>query len=146
MSAPGRVLGLDVGNVRIGVALSDPLGIIASPHSVVQSSSPKKDAEAIAQLVEKTEAKQVVVGLPLDMEGKVGPQANKVLEFIAFLKEATPVEIFTQDERYSTAAAQRMLIEADVSRKGRKQVIDKVAAQFILQTYLDRSSRAKQEK
>ena len=134
----GRILGLDVGDVRIGVAVSDPLGIIAQPHSVVKCSGLNNDIAAVAGLVMETEAVRVVVGLPLNQEGKTGPQAEKVLTFIEQLRAAVNVEIVTQDERFSTAAAQRMLIQANVSRKGRKQVIDKIAAHHILQTYLDR--------
>lgn len=134
----GRVVGLDVGDVRIGVAVSDPLGIIAQPHSVIKCSGLKNDIAAIAKLVAETEAIRVVVGLPLNQEGKIGPQAEKVLAFIEELRTALIVEIVTQDERFSTAAAQRMLIQANVSRKGRKQVIDKIAAHHILQTHLDR--------
>lgn len=138
MTMAGRILGLDIGDVRIGVAVSDPLGIIAQPHSVVKCSGLKNDIAAIAKLAAETEAVLIVAGLPLNQEGKPGPQAEKVLGFIGQLRNAVNVEIVTQDERFSTAAAQRMLIEANVSRKGRKQVIDKIAAHHILQTYLDR--------
>ncbi|MBI5094736.1 MAG: Holliday junction resolvase RuvX [Candidatus Hydrogenedentes bacterium] len=138
---PGRSLGLDIGDVRIGVALSDPLGIIASPHDVIRCTSPQKDAAAIAKLVEEKEVVRVVAGLPLDQRGECGPQARKVLAFLDELRPLIKAEIVTQDERFTTAAAERMLIDADVSRKGRKKVIDKVAAQYILQTYLDRQAR-----
>lgn len=141
MAAMGRIVGLDVGDVRIGVAVSDPLGIIASPHSVITRTELQKDLEAIAAVVKESEAIAVVAGMPLDREGKPGPQAQKVQEFIEQLRGVISVEIATQDERFSTAAAQRMLIEANVSRKGRKKVIDKVAAHHILQTYLDRRKR-----
>jgi putative Holliday junction resolvase len=138
----GRILGLDVGDVRIGVAVSDPLGIIAQPHSVIRCISPRQDVEAIRTVVGETEAVRVVVGVPLNREGKPGPQAEKVLQLVAGLREALDVEVVTQDERYSTAAAERMLIAADVRRKGRKKVVDKVAAHLILQTYLDRLRNA----
>ena len=138
MADPGRIVGLDVGDVRIGVAVSDPLRIIASPSTVIQASSPQRDAAAVQAIVVEQDAKCVVVGLPLNREGKPGPQAQKVLAFVEALRDTLDVEVVTQDERYSTAAAQRMLIDANVSRKGRKKVIDKVAAHHILQTYLDR--------
>lgn len=138
MADPGRTVGLDVGDVRIGVAVSDPLGIIASPHSVIQASSPQRDVAAVQAIVAEQDAKRIVVGLPLNREGKPGPQAEKVLAFVELLRDAVDVEVVTQDERYSTAAAQRMLIEVNVSRKKRKKVVDKVAAHHILQTYLDR--------
>ena len=140
MAETGRIIGLDVGDVRIGVAISDPLRIIAQPHSVITRTSLEQDLNAIQRVVAEQEAIRVVVGLPLNREGKPGPQAGKVLEFIDRLREVVTVEIVTQDERYSTAAAQRMLIDANVSRKNRKKVIDKVAAHHILQVHLDRAS------
>jgi len=143
----GRVLGLDLGEVRIGVAVSDPLRIIAQPHQVIQSRGPDRDVAAVRAVVEETAAIRIVVGLPLNQDGQVGPQAEKVLAFVERLRAALDVDIVTQDERYSTAAAERMLIEARVRRKARKKVVDKVAAQHILQTYLDReaSRRARDE-
>ena len=141
MGSMGRVVGLDVGDVRIGVAVSDPLGIIASPHSVITRTALQADLAAVAAVVNEREAVRLVVGLPLNREGQPGPQAQKVLEFIEQLREHVTVEIVTQDERFSTAAANRMLIEANVSRKGRKKVVDKVAAHHILQTHLDRQKR-----
>jgi putative holliday junction resolvase len=137
----GRIVALDVGDVRIGVATSDPLGIIASPFTVIKCETPEKDLEAIKAVVLEREAVRVVVGLPLNQEGKPGPQAEKVLAFCEQLRAVLTVEVVTQDERFSTAAAQRMLIEANVSRKGRKQVVDKIAAQHVLQVYLDRQKR-----
>jgi len=135
-------MALDVGEARIGVAVSDPLGIIAQPHSVLSCSSRERDVAAVRSLLEQTEAVRVVVGVPLNREGKPGPQAEKVLRFVEQLRGALNVEVVTQDERFTTAAAERMLIAANVRRKGRKRVIDKVAAQHILQTYLDRARRA----
>jgi putative Holliday junction resolvase len=133
-------MGLDLGEVRIGVALSDPLGIISQPHTVLKAASPRRDAEAIRGLVEQTGTQCIVVGMPLNREGKPGPQAEKVLAFIELLRQVVPVEIVTQDERFTTAAMQRVLIDAGVRRDRRKQVIDKLAAQQILQTYLDRQA------
>ncbi len=141
MALAGRVIGLDVGDVRIGVAVSDPLGIIAQPHTVIQRTELAKDLEAIRAVVVDREATRIVAGLPLNREGKPGPQAEKVLEFIEALRPVAGVDIETQDERFSTAAAERMLIDANVSRKGRKKVIDKIAAHHILQTWLDRHGR-----
>ena len=138
----GRIVGLDVGSVRIGVAVSDPLGIMALPHSVITRTSIDQDLIAVRDLVTSLEAVRIVAGLPLNQEGKPGPQAEKVIEFLDRLREVVNVEIVTQDERFSTAEAQRMLIGANVSRKGRKKVVDKVAAHYILQTYLDRLKRS----
>ena len=141
MTPLGRVIGLDVGNVRIGVAVSDPLRIIAQPHSVITRSDPEKDVAAVRAVIEQAEAVRVVVGLPLNREGKPGPQAEKVLEFIRQLRAAVATEIVTQDERFTTVAAERMLIAADVSRRKRKGIVDKIAAHHILQTHLDRIKR-----
>ena len=137
----GRVMALDVGDVRIGVAMSDPLGIIASPHSVIQCQSPDADMAAIKKLVEEMGVVEVVAGMPLNQHGERGPQAEKVAAFLERLAGVVGVPIATQDERFSTAAAQRMLIDANVSRKGRKQVVDKIAAQHILHVYLERRSK-----
>jgi len=137
----GRMIGLDVGEVRIGVASSDPLGIIVSPFTVVKRTNLEADLKALVDIIKEREAVRIVVGIPLDREGKPGPQAEKTQAFIEQLRGVTDVEIVTQDERFSTAAATRMLIDANVSRKGRKEVVDKVAAHHILQTYLDRLKR-----
>ncbi len=142
MDATGRILGLDIGDVRIGVAVSDPLGIIAHPREVIERSWPEQDIEAIRRIAEESDAVRIVAGIPLDLEGKPGPQAKKVLAFLDVLRQVVDVEVVTQDERYTTAEAERMLIQANVRRKKRKQVIDKVAAQRILQTYLDRQKNA----
>jgi putative holliday junction resolvase len=136
----GRSLGLDVGHVRIGVALSDPMGIIASPHSVITATEPEADAKAVAALMEEVEAQRVIVGVPLNLEGKAGPQAEQVLAFVEHLKHFTDREIFTVDERYTTAFAERALIGANVKRKNRKGARDKIAAQQILQSWLDRTA------
>lgn len=141
MSESDRSIGLDVGDVRIGVALSDPLGIIAQPYSVVRTQSPQQDAAVIARIAAETGARRIVVGVPFNREGKPGPQAEKVLAFVEVLRQTVDVEIILQDERFSTASAERTLIDAGVRREKRKRVIDKVAAQRILQTYLDRRAR-----
>ena len=141
MTSLGRIVGLDVGDVRIGVAVSDPLRLIAQPHSVITRSNPEKDVAAVCALIGQTEAVRVVVGLPLNREGKPGPQAEKVLQFIEQLRTAVSIEIVTQDERFTTAAAQRMLIAANVSRRNRKKVVDKIAAHHILQIHMDRVKR-----
>lgn len=138
MAEEGRILGLDVGDVRTGMALSDPMRIIASPHDVIQMTTPREDAEAIRTVVEEYEVVRIVAGLPLDREGNVGPQAEKVLAFLEVLREVVDVEVATQDERFSTVSAERVLLQANVRRKGRKKVIDKIAAQQILQVYMDR--------
>jgi len=137
----GRILGLDVGDVRIGVAVSDPFRIIAQAHTVVVCSSEQRAVEAIAAIAAELDAVLIVAGVPLNREGKPGPQAEKVLAFVARLRAALDIEVVTLDERYTTASAERKLIAANVRRKKRKAVIDKVAAQEILQTYLDSQKR-----
>jgi putative Holliday junction resolvase len=134
-------MGLDVGEVRTGVALSDPLGIIAQAHSVIDASSPQDAVETICQLVDDQGVVQVVVGLPLNQHGEPGPQAQKVLTFVELLRSKLSIDVCTIDERFTTAGVQRSLIAAGVKRKGRKKVIDKLAAQQILQTYMDRRGR-----
>jgi putative Holliday junction resolvase len=142
MSVPGRIIALDVGDARTGVAATDPLQIIASPHSVVEEPSRKAAIAAIAAIVAALEPVCVVVGLPLDTRGTRGAQAKKVMVFAELLGEAIDVKIVLHDERYTTVAAEEILVAADVSRKKRKKVIDKIAATNILQSYLDELSVA----
>ena len=132
-----RYLGLDVGDVRIGIALSDESATIASGLPTFERIGPRKDLKAVAALVRAHEASEVVVGLPRRLDGSVGPQAQKVLAFMDALREVVRVPVVPWDERFTSAIAQQALIEADVSRKGRKGVVDKVAAILILQNYLD---------
>ena len=130
---------VDVGEVRIGVAVTDPLRIIAQPHSVITRSVLDEDVAAIAKLVSDLGVIRIVAGLPLDQNGQRGPQAEKVLAFVEALRPVVNIEIVTQDERFSTAASERMLIQSSMRRKDRKKVIDKAAAQYILQAYMDRA-------
>ena len=137
-----RALGLDVGSKTIGVAVADPSGTIATARSVLARRGHAADAAAIAELARSEAADAVVVGLPLELDGSEGHRARLVLRFVAVLRAVLkdmpgPVTLHTWDERFSTAAAERTLIEADVSRRKRKQSIDALAAQFILQGWLD---------
>ncbi len=132
-----RFLGLDVGDKTIGLALSDESATIASGLPTLRRIGPKKDVKIIADLVRQREVGEVVVGLPLKLDGQTGAQAQKVLAFIESLKPALKVPLVPWDERFTTVAAEQVLIEADVSRKGRRAVVDKVAAILILQSYLD---------
>jgi len=132
----GRILGLDVGDVRIGLALSDEMRFIATPHSVYTRVGWGPDVKHIKKVYEESKAVLIVSGLPKNMDGTVGFQAEKVMAFIEKLKEAgLPVEF--QDERLSTVSAHQALIEGGMRRDGRKDTVDKVAAALILQTYLD---------
>jgi putative Holliday junction resolvase len=132
-----RLLGLDVGDRIIGVSRSDETATIAGGLESIRRVGPKKDVKAVVDLVRRHEVDELVVGLPLRLDGVAGPQAQKVLAFIEALKPAVGIPVVPWDERFSTAAAQQALLEADVSRKGRRAVVDKVAAILILQNYLD---------
>ena len=132
-----RILGLDVGDVRIGVAVSDPLEVIAQPLTSVKRISVRRDVESIKRLAEENEAGKIVVGVPKTLDDEVGIQAQKVLDFVEVLGKALEIPIVLWDERLTTAEAERALIQADMSRRKRKKVIDKVAAVLILQGYLD---------
>ncbi len=133
-------MALDVGDVRIGVAVSDPLGITAQPHSVVDAEPSAKAVDAIAELIRELSIQYVVSGLPLNLKGEEGPQAEKVRAFNTKLEAAVEVDVITQDERFSTAVVERAMVQAGVRRKKRKQQVDKLAAQQILQAHLDRRS------
>lgn len=133
-----RILALDVGNKRIGVAVSDGLGLTAQGVTVISRRSPQNDIDAVCALVHKYQAKRVVVGLPKNLNGTVGPQAELAQLFARSLEQACSVQIVWQDERLTTVAAERTLIAGDVRRKKRKQVVDMLAAQIILDTYLAR--------
>ena len=141
----GRTLGLDVGDRWIGVALSDALGILASPLTRIERTDDEAAVKAIAELVWKHEVRAVVAGLPYSMDGNVGQQAVRVQDFLRKLAQSLSVPIETSDERLSTVAATQGMIEAGVSRESRKGKIDAAAAALILQWYLDRLRREQSE-
>lgn len=135
-----RWLGLDYGDKKIGVALSDEFGWTAQGLEVI----PNKDAATvlarIAHVVEQHDVTEFVVGLPKNMNGTIGPRAELCITFAQSLREAFKLPVHLWDERLTTVSAERTLIEADVSRKKRKLVIDKLAASLILQGYLNSKS------
>lgn len=131
-------MGLDVGNKTIGVAISDPLLLTAQGLKTISRESNKRDIEEIEDIINKYKITKIIVGFPKNMNNTIGPQGEKVLSFVDKLKKRVNIDIILEDERLTTMAAERILIEGDVSRKNRKKVIDKVAASYILQTYLDR--------
>lgn len=131
-------MGLDVGDKTIGVAISDPLLFTAQGLKTIKRESNKKDMKEIEDIIEEYNIIKIIVGFPKNMNNTVGPQGEKVLNFVDKLKKRIKVDVVLEDERLTTMAAERTLIEGDVSRKNRKKVIDKVAATYILQTYLDR--------
>jgi putative holliday junction resolvase len=138
-----RTLGLDVGTKTIGVAVSDALGLTAQTVTTVRRTNLKADLAALRKLVEEYEARGFVVGLPLNMDGSEGPRAEATRRFVDALTQTLGLPVEWWDERLSTVAAQRTLLEADLSRAKRKQVIDQVAAQFILQGWLDAREMAR---
>jgi putative Holliday junction resolvase len=132
-----RILGLDYGTKTIGIAISDELGITAQPLENLKRVSFEKDFNAIAELVVKHMVSLIVMGMPLNMDGSYGERAKAVEVFITRLKGKVNVPIATWDERFSTVAVNRVLLSADTSRKKRKATVDKLAAAYILQGYLD---------
>lgn len=138
-----RLMGLDVGDKTIGVAISDELGISANPVTIIQRiGSIRKEMGQIRSMVEEYGVGLIIVGMPYMMDGSVGIQAEKVIAFIDEMKRRLRTPVETWDERLSTAEVERMLIAADQSRSKRKQVIDKLAAAVILQSYMDRHRSA----
>ncbi len=133
----GCVLGIDYGEKRIGVAVSDELKMIAMPLLVHTRIKPGDDVVAIMDLCREREVETILVGQPLNMDGSSGAAVDKVDEFVARLKEQTDLPIELWDERMSSLSAERVLIEGNMSRRKRKGVVDKLAAQIILQSYLD---------
>lgn len=132
-----RILALDVGSKTIGLAVSDPIGWTAQSLTTLDRKGEERDIAAILSWVEKLEAKEILIGLPLNMNGSEGPQAERVRAFGEKLGRALSIPLHFWDERLSTVAAEKTLLEADLSREKRKKVINQMAAAFILQGYLD---------
>ncbi|MDD2447188.1 MAG: Holliday junction resolvase RuvX [Tissierellia bacterium] len=133
-----RILGLDIGDKYIGVAVSDLLQMTAQGLKTIKRTSNKEDYQEIKNLVDEYNINKIVVGLPKNMNGSLGPQSEKVMKFAEKIKNKFKIEIIYIDERLTTVSAERVLIESDVRRENRKKVIDKIAASYILQIYLDR--------
>lgn len=132
-----RLLGLDVGKKTIGVAMSDPTGTIATGLGVIRRTTLAKDLAEILSIAKANDVELLVVGLPRNMDGTLGPKAREVLEFCKELESFTGLAVKTQDERLSTVSSERAMLEADLSRRRRKQLVDKTAAAIILQSYLN---------
>ncbi len=129
---------MDVGNRRVGMAISDPMGWTAQGIETLERKNNKQDMEQIAKLIKRYNPEKIVIGLPKNMNGSIGPQGQKVKEFAELLKsEVYKGEIIFWDERLTSVMANRLMIDADVSRAKRKKKVDKMAAVFILQSYLD---------
>lgn len=132
-----RILALDYGNKRVGVAVSDALGWTAQPLATLEMHGHQELLAEIKEYIDKYEVEEIVVGMPYNMDGTMGKRAEITQAFINFLKNKLELPIQIQDERLTTSQAKNILLEADVSRKGRKKVIDKLAASLILKSYLN---------
>ncbi len=140
-----RILGLDVGSKTVGVAVSDPLGVIATGVTTIERAGIRKDTGKVIDYIKEYGCETVVIGLPLSLDGEDSVQTQKVRDFRTMLENKlrssgplSKVKIEWQDERYSTVEAEEVLIEANMSREDRKKIIDRQAAIVILQRYLDR--------
>lgn len=137
-----RILGLDLGEKNIGMAVSDELGLTAQGlDNINRGKDIEEDLDRIKAIVQKYGVEKIVIGLPRNMDGSCGPQAQKALQFAELVADRLKLPVENWDERLSTVSAQRLLIEADVSRKKRRRVIDKMAAVIILQGYLNARAR-----
>ncbi|AFS40772.1 MAG: Holliday junction resolvase RuvX [Leuconostoc gelidum] len=139
-----RILGLDVGSRTVGVSVSDPMGWTAQGVEIIRINEDEKEfgLKRLGEIIKEKQAKSVVVGLPKNMNNSEGPRAEAARNYAKMVEEHFELPTDFQDERLTTVQAERMLIEeADVSRKKRKQVIDKIAAEFILQNYLDANGK-----
>jgi putative Holliday junction resolvase len=134
-----RALGIDLGSRRIGVAVSDPAGTLASPYDTVERSGDVvRDHRRLLELAAEAEVERIVVGLPLSLDGTPGPAARNVLDEVETLRAATDLPVETYDERFSTVTADRLLREGGRKGKARRSVVDRTAAAVLLQAWLDR--------
>ena len=138
-----KILALDIGTVRIGIATSDIMEIIASAYEVYKRKNPNEDLQHVAKIVQDLSVGEIVIGLPLKMDGTEGQSVEMARQFGEKLAELVSVPVVYQDERLSTVSAERILIESGVRREKRKGKIDSIAATIILQTYLDKKSNMK---
>ena len=136
-----RILGLDLGQKTIGVAISDPLGFTAQGLTTIRRGSKEKDIEDLKKICDEYKVETIVIGLPKNMNGTIGPSGEIAMVFGKLLEEEFQIEIKFWDERLTTVAAHKAMLEADLSRNKRKKIVDKVASTYILQGYLDMISR-----
>ncbi len=130
-------MGLDLGDKTIGVALSDPFFITAQAYLTIKRKKTSLDIEKLLEIVEEKDVNLIVIGLPKNMNNTLGPQAMKVISFVDLLKKEIDIDIKYQDERMTTIQSDKVLTDMSVRRENKKKYIDKIAASFILQTYLD---------
>ena len=135
-----RIMGLDFGDKTVGVAISDPLFVTAQPYETIKRRKAKFDIDRIVEIVNDKEVSLIVVGLPKNMNNTIGPQSMKVMSFVDLIKKRIDIDIVYEDERLTTVQSEAVLIDMNVRRENRKAHIDKIAASFILQSYLDRRS------
>ncbi len=140
-----RIMSMDIGSRTIGVAISDELGITAQGLKTIRRRSMEEDLKEISIIIAQFKIDRIVVGLPKNMDGTIGKQAELVLQWIRATQEKINIPVETWDERLSTVEASKILLEADLSRKKRKGVIDKLAAVIILQGYLNQSRKQDDE-
>lgn len=137
-----RIMGLDIGDRRIGVAMSDPMGWTAQGvKTITRVDGSKNDIEELREIINQYKVEKIISGLPKNMNNTLGPAGEKVMKYCSGLENIFHIPLEYVDERLSTVAVTRTLIDADVSRSKRKKVVDKLAAQYILQIYLDSHSR-----
>jgi len=142
----GRILAIDWGEKRVGLALSDEGQLIASPHSVIaRGRSRQDDLDAISRVVGQNEVERVVVGIPYRTDGRRGPEAQRVEGVVQRLREALSVPVDTIDERFSSAEARRALLDGAVTARRQRGKVDSVAASLILRTYLERRGGGERE-
>ena len=140
-----RIMGVDIGSRTIGVAISDELGMTAQGLKTIKRRSMEEDLKEISLIIAQFKIDKIVVGLPKNMDGTIGKQAGVIFQWIKAAKEKIHLPMVTWDERLSTVEASKILLEADLSRKKRKGVIDKLAAVLILQGYLNQSGKQNDE-
>ena len=139
-----RVIGIDLGSKRIGIALSDSDLTVATPLDVIErSGNVENDHIAILKLTDEWEVKRIIVGLPISLDGTLGPSAQSVMDEIKMLRGVTDIPIETHDERFTTVTAEQILLQQNVKRDKKKRVIDKVAAAIILQGWIDSFNKSK---
>jgi len=133
-----RILGIDLGEKRIGISISDELGITAQGLPTIIAINEIEDLKNIKEIIDKYKVEKIILGLPINMNGSLGKQAKKAISFAEKLKSSFQLTVELEDERLSTSKAEKYLIETDRRRKKRKKVIDKISAIIILQSFLDR--------
>ncbi len=132
-----RYLGIDFGTKRLGLAVSDELGIIAGKYGTIERKGTKTDVERLKGIIEQEKIQKVIIGYPKNMDGSSGDTARKVEDFVSNIKRQINIPIETWDERLSSVSAEKLLIQGEVKRRKRKKVIDQLSAVIILQNYLD---------